>query len=172
MGKQKSWFNLRPHKRGRYTEGIQMSHTASRLLLAAAALVVLIRTASAQSTAADIVGTVTDPSGGVVSNVLVKVIQEETNFTRETHSNSEGIYEFRILQPGTYTVSAEAAGFKKYVNEHVPLAPRQVLRIDIPIAIGNVADTIKVIAEAPVTNTEMGTVSESRSSILLSQGPQ
>src|SRR5438552_2706464 len=86
----------------------RMLHTASRLLLAATALVALIRTVSAQSTAADIVGTVTDPSGGVVSNVLVKVIQEETNFTRETHSNSEGIYEFRILQPGTYPVTAEA----------------------------------------------------------------
>ena len=116
---------------------MRMLHTASRLLLAATALVALIRTVPAQSTAADIVGTVTDPSGGVVSNVLVKVIQEETNFTRETHSNSEGIYEFRILQPGAYTVSAEAAGFKKYVNEHVPLAPRQVLRIDIPISIGD-----------------------------------
>src|SRR5690349_21592413 len=152
-------FKLPPQEKGMRT-----LHSASRLLLAAFALVPLIRTVSAQSTAADIVGTVTDPSGGVVSNVLVKVIQEETNFTRETHSNSEGIYEFRILQPGTYTVSAEAAGFKKYVNERVPLAPRQVLRIDIPIAIGNLADTIKVVAEAPVTNTEMGTVSESRNS--------
>jgi len=68
-----------------------MLHTASRLLLAATALVALIRTVPAQSTAADIVGTVTDPSGGVVSNVLVKVIQEEKNFTCKTHSNSKDI---------------------------------------------------------------------------------
>ena len=102
----------------------------SRPVLTTIAFSFAIRVASAQSTAADIVGTVTDPSGAVISNAIVKVILEETNFTRETRSNTEGIYEFRILQSGTYTVSAEATGFKKYVNEHIPLAPRQVLRID------------------------------------------
>ncbi|MBI1789969.1 MAG: carboxypeptidase regulatory-like domain-containing protein, partial [Acidobacteria bacterium] len=131
-------------------------------ILIAGFLLISLQRAAAQSTAADIVGTVRDSSGAVVPNALIKAVQEETNSTRETRSNTEGIYEFRILQPGTYTLSAEATGFKKYVNARVPLLARQVLRVDIAIEVGSVADTINVVAEAPVINTDVATVAESR----------
>jgi hypothetical protein len=124
----------------------------------------------AQSTAADIIGIVKDPSGAVVPNVSVKAVHEGTNFSRQTKTNAEGIYEFRILPPGTYTVSAEATGFKKYINEHLPLDSRQVLRIDIALAVGNLNDAVTVVAEAPVITTETPTISETRK--FLTDGPQ
>ncbi|MBI3680652.1 MAG: TonB-dependent receptor, partial [Acidobacteria bacterium] len=125
-----------------------------------------------QSTAADIVGIVRDATGAVVPNVLLRAVQEETNLTRETRSTAEGIYEFRILPPGVYTLTAEATGFKKYANEHIPLVSRQVLRIEIAMAVGSLAENVTVVAEAPVVTTDTGTLSETRGSRLLTEGPQ
>jgi Carboxypeptidase regulatory-like domain/TonB dependent receptor-like, beta-barrel len=128
--------------------------------------------AMAQSTSGDIVGSVSDQSGSSVANVLVTLVQEGTSFRRETHSDADGNYEFYILPPGTYLVSAEAPGFKHYANEHVTLDPRQVLRINIGLTLGNVSDQVTVVADSPVTNTENATVSESRDSRMLNSGPR
>ncbi len=145
---------------------------AFEVLIVLAAVAISSGVALAQSTAADIVGTVRDPSGAVVPAVVVKAVQAETNFIRETQTNADGIYEFRILPPGTYTLTAEVAGFKKYINEDIPLASRQVLRIEISLVVGSITENVTVVSEVPMVNTETGTLSETRGSRLLTEGPQ
>ena len=46
-------------------------------------------------------------STAVVPNVVMRALQEEVNLSRETRTGADGVYEFRILPPGAYTVSAE-----------------------------------------------------------------
>src|SRR5438874_10831107 len=56
-------------------------------------------------------GTVTDPSGAVVPNATVTLINNGTGQTRTTSTASNGSYSFTNLQPGTYTMTAEGPGF-------------------------------------------------------------
>src|ERR1700754_3652588 len=61
----------------------------------------------------DLTGTVTDPSGAVVSGATVTLKSNGTGATRNTTTNSNGAYRFSLLQPGAYTVSVSASGFSK-----------------------------------------------------------
>ncbi len=146
--------------------------TTKRLVHFCLILVSSAAVALAQSTSADIIGSVHDAAEAIVPNVAVRVVEEKTNLTRETRTNQDGLYEFRILPPGTYTLSAEAAGFKKFSSEHIPLSARQVLRMDIRMDVGNVTESVTVTASAPVIVTETGTVAGSRETRFLVEGPQ
>jgi len=59
-----------------------------------------------------ILGTVTDPSGAVVPNAKITITNTATRVSFETVSSSAGDYNAPALNPGTYTLSAEAAGFQ------------------------------------------------------------
>jgi len=58
-------------------------------------------------------GTVTDQSGAAVAGAKVTATNQSTGVIRETTSNNVGFYRIAGLPPGTYTVEAEAATFKK-----------------------------------------------------------
>lgn len=77
-----------------------------------AALLVASR-AMAQTYEGRILGTVRDSSGGVVVNAKVTVTNAGTKLSRDLATNSAGDYVAPALEPGLYTVSAEAPGFKK-----------------------------------------------------------
>ena len=81
----------------------------------------LVLTSSAQVDTGTITGRVTDPSGAVVPDVRVTVIQTETNFRFSTITNNEGIYRIQSLQTGKYNVTFVAPGFKQLfaLKEHV-----------------------------------------------------
>ena len=58
-----------------------------------------------------ITGRVTDPSGAVVPNVSVTVVNTGTNFQFMAQTNSDGLFRVQSLQPGPYRLTFEAAGF-------------------------------------------------------------
>ncbi|MFN0165356.1 MAG: carboxypeptidase regulatory-like domain-containing protein [Bryobacteraceae bacterium] len=113
----------------------------------------------AQSTLGTMVGVVKDQSGAVTPGVVVTVRHEEQGQTREASTNARGEYEITQLPEGTYTVQAEAAGFRGYVNRGVRLSVRQVLRIDIQLQIGEISERVTVSGAAPVVNSESATIS-------------
>jgi hypothetical protein len=55
-------------------------------------------------------GTVTDPSGEVLSKARVSVVNDETKATRAVLTSLEGVFRVSLLPPGVYSVSAEAVG--------------------------------------------------------------
>src|ERR1700731_3667668 len=65
-----------------------------------------------QLTTADILGTVTDASGALVPNAHVTLTNLDTQEKRSTVTNSSGDSSFTLLQPGHYSVSVQATGFK------------------------------------------------------------
>ena len=66
-----------------------------------------------QATTANIVGSVTDPSGGVVPAAAVTVQNRQTGQTRTTQTDAQGNYEFPFLQIGEYSITVEKTGFQK-----------------------------------------------------------
>ncbi len=68
---------------------------------------------AAQSTgSATLRGTVKDPQGAVLRDATITLVNERTKEERRTKSSEDGTYTFTAVAPGTYTLKAEATGFK------------------------------------------------------------
>lgn len=110
--------------------------------------------ASAQLNTGTITGTVTDPSGGLVPNVTVKVRNTATNDVRETLTSSAGVYTVSNLVVGPYEVSFEAPAFKRFVRTGITLDVTQVVRVDARMEVGAVTESVQVTGELPYVNTD------------------
>jgi hypothetical protein len=114
-------------------------------------------------TSASLSGIVQDPQGGVVNGAKVTVSDPTKGLQLETTTNSEGIFTFSTLQPGTYTVTVEASGFKKFVKTGVVLnvADKQSTG-RITLEVGGIENTVEVTADASqlLLKTESGEQSQ------------
>ncbi|MDQ6676513.1 MAG: carboxypeptidase regulatory-like domain-containing protein [Acidobacteriota bacterium] len=118
------------------------------------ALFVLAASLSAQDFRATVAGHVVDASGGSVAGVTVQVLNLETNESAVAVTTSSGTYTVPFLKPGTYRISVEAAGFKKFIRDNVVLNVGQVAGIDIALEVGAMSDVVTVTAESAVLETE------------------
>lgn len=101
----------------------------------------------------DLRGTVTDPSGAAVANANVVLKNVDTNLERNTITTADGNYGFHAILPGSYQLTIEAQGFKKYVRSGVTLYVNLPATIDVKLEIGAVNQVVEVASEAPVLNT-------------------
>ena len=78
-----------------------------------------------------ILGTVTDSTGAIIPNVKVTVTNTATNVAFHTVTSSAGDYNAPSLNPGIYSVSAEAKGFQKSITTGFKLDVDQKVRVDL-----------------------------------------
>ncbi len=115
---------------------------------------ILVSVASGQEFRASISGDVTDPTGAPVEGARIVVTSVERNTSSETFSNAAGRHLVQFLLPGHYVVTAEKAGFKKFVREGIALAASDRLGLPIRLELGAVTESITVTGEAPLLQTE------------------
>src|SRR5207253_4769002 len=101
-----------------------------------------------------VVGTVTDTTGAVIPGAKITVVNPETNFQFDGATNQDGYYYVPYLRPGTYNITVESAGFKKYVREGIQLRTNDEPRIDVKLEVGNVTESVEVQAAASLLETE------------------
>jgi outer membrane receptor protein involved in Fe transport len=121
--------------------------------------------APAQVTTGTILGTVRDPQGAAVPGAAVTILDQGKGTSRTFTTDAEGGYTAPFLIPGTYEVTAEITGFKKYVQRGVVLQVNQRARVDVALEVGGLTESTEVVALAPLTRTdsaEMGEVIEER----------
>jgi Carboxypeptidase regulatory-like domain len=109
-----------------------------------------------------ITGTVVDPSGAVISAAKVTVTQVSTSIIHTATTNSSGLFNISSLPPSTYSVSVEATGFKKFVQQVILLAD-QTRDMDIRLEVGSQTQQVTVETSAVQVNTvspELGQVVE------------
>jgi hypothetical protein len=94
-------------------------------------------------TSGDIAGTISDPSGGLMPKLTVLLKNRGTGAVQETQTNSQGVYRFSFLSPGSYTLTAEAQNFIT-VQKIVPVQVGQITTVDIQLAIKTAAASIEV----------------------------
>ncbi len=92
---------------------------------------------------AAITGTVTDPSGAVVSGAQITATQHGTAVSRSAVSNESGTFTLPALPPANYTVTVKAQGFKTFSQEIVLLAD-QVRGMDIRLVLGATSQQVTV----------------------------
>ena len=127
--------------------------TAIAGMLAALLVVPLASTASAQVTAATIVGTITDSSGGALPGATVTARNVDTGFSRTVPSNDVGAYRLEFLPVGGYVVEVTLEGFKTSNRSGIVLRVNDTARVDVALSLGGVSETVNVEAAAPEVNT-------------------
>ena len=111
--------------------------------------VVLAAVSWAQSFQGALRGRVADPNGSATGGAKITVIDEGTKIERATVTNDEGDFTFASLTPATYTVTVEAAGFKKIERKGVSVATQAAVTLDFALELGQVNEQVTVSAEAP-----------------------
>ena len=118
---------------------------------------------------ATVVGTATDPSGGVVAGATVTFTNVDTGVVRSLTTNDSGQYVMPDLNIGRYNLKASASGFKTVDQKDVKLAVGDRLRIDFQFARGAASDTVTVEANPIAVQSDSGEVSNLISGEQMSQ---
>jgi len=134
------------------------------LLLAVA----LLTTAAYAQGSANILGTVTDPSGAAVPNAKVTITNVDTGITRATTTNETGNYAARELPIGRYTVLVEVAGFKAFSLTGVTLNVNDTLRADAVLSVGATQESVTVEANAIQVQADSNEVSQTVTAAMVS----
>ncbi|HSY33024.1 MAG TPA: TonB-dependent receptor [Verrucomicrobiae bacterium] len=118
-------------------------------------IVLMLVTASgwAQTGTTSLHGVVTDKSGASISDAAVTLSSTDQGFQRDMKTNKAGEYEFLSLPPGTYSLTVEMAGFRKYEEPHLQLLVNSPTTTNVMLEVGSATQTVEVTIQAPVLNT-------------------
>jgi hypothetical protein len=112
-----------------------------------------------QAVNATLLGTVTDSTGATVINARVTATEAATGAVHESSTNESGNFTFPDLQPGTYTLAAEAKGFKKEVHQNIDLLINSSTRVDVSMVAGSVTETVEITTAPPLLQTDRADIS-------------
>jgi hypothetical protein len=112
----------------------------------------------AQVGSADVLGTVTDPSGAVVPNATVTIRNLGTAAVRTATTNDRGDYIASLLPNGRYSLKVAAQGFKTYWVAEFSLSTGDRARLDAKLQTGTVTQTVEVTGLAAALQTDSSTV--------------
>lgn len=130
-----------------------------RLWIVAALLLVTTTSAFAQATST-FNGRVVDADDAVLPGVTVTATNAATGVTRTTVTNEGGVYFMPGLEPGTFEIKTELAGFNEAVRQNVVLGINATLTVDFKLTVAGLAETLTVTGAAPlieVTQSKMAT---------------
>ena len=140
---------------------MRLAKRSTVFLSVVAILVVLsvVPLALGQEVSANIVGTVTDPTGAPIKGAEVTAVDADRGTPWNTVTNDVGAYSLLRLPVGSYTVKVAAAGFQTTVQSKFTLVLNQTARVDIQLKLGRANETVEVTGEAPLLQTESTEVS-------------
>ena len=104
----------------------------------------------------DIRGTVTDPSGAVVTGANVTATDIAKGIKHTVATDANGQYRLAGLQPATYSLSVSKSGFQSELAKNVVVNVGQTSTVDFPMKVSQVSEQVEVTAEPPVVETERG----------------
>ena len=128
-----------------------------RLVVAMLAVLVIAglpAAAFAQATRGTILGTITDQTGAAMPGATVVATETRTNVSHDTVTNETGNFTFPNISDGIYNIKAELQGFKTVVREGIRLAVNTSIRVDLALAVGELAETVTVSGETPLLQTD------------------
>jgi Carboxypeptidase regulatory-like domain/TonB-dependent Receptor Plug Domain len=115
----------------------------------------------AQTIFGTILGTVTDASGAVMPNLVVRITSQTEGITHEYRTDAQGNYQAENLKEGIYTVAVQTEGFKEVTIKDVRLTARQIVRTDLTLVVGATTENVTVEAHPELINTESPAISAS-----------
>ncbi len=140
-----------------------VSGVRNTLWSSAASLLLTIAVASVPGTllaqtTGTILGQVSDSSGATVSTAKVQVQNVGTGLNREAETNESGSYLVLSLPTGTYKITVTAPGFKSYSQSNITLQVGENARVDVPLTLGAVSESVDISAAALAVDTQSTTI--------------
>ena len=107
-----------------------------------------------------LVGTVSDPDGNVVAGAKISAVNEGTKVAYPGATNGHGDYAIQFIQPGTYDITVDNAGFTKTVKTGVIVVIDQAARTDFKLTVGLDTTSVTISASTPPLETDDATLGE------------
>jgi hypothetical protein len=156
---QVSGWNNSPAKNHQEFELPAAARLVKRWYLSAAVLfgIILLGFSASvvgQAVNGNILGTITDSSGAMVSGARVTITEVNENVSRTATTNDSGFYSFPDVPPGVYKVRVEKPGFKTVVQNDVTLSVSTTVHVDLNLEPGSVSETVTVELTIPPLQTD------------------
>jgi hypothetical protein len=119
---------------------------------------VLATHAFAQTNAGQITGMVTDPHQAAVAGARITAVNLATNVQQTTVSSEAGLYSLPALEPGTYRLTADLAGFNRLNREPITVETARVVEVELQLTVGDAKVAVTVTGEAPLVQQSNATV--------------
>jgi hypothetical protein len=136
---------------------VLLGHRRPVLLLTVLALT-LTTIAFAQRDMGTITGTITDAQGGVVPSAKITITEVATGLKYEVESSADGTYVRPALKPGTYSITAEAKGFRRVEQQNIVVTGGDRVGVNFLLPVGDINQAVEVSAQAPLLQTESTTL--------------
>jgi len=125
----------------------------------------------AQTIYGGLTGTITDASGLAVLNATVAIRNVETGVLTTIKTNRDGVYTANTLQPGNYSITVSANGFRQVAVKDIAIAVNATRQLDEKLSVGSVTAEVTVTDAAPPLQTERADVSYEISTKMLEDLP-
>ena len=142
------------------------------LALAGLLLALLSNPAFGQDFRARVQGLVTDQTQAVVVGATVTLANVGTGVSAVRQTGATGSYLFDLVDPGTYTLTVELAGFNKYVQENIRVLSRSDVTVNATLTPGDVRQTVTVSEVAATVQFNTGKLESVVESTLVTNLPQ
>ena len=106
-----------------------------------------------QADTGSISGSITDPSGAVVSGVKITIVAIATNQRQQTKTDGAGRYSSGPIRPGAYRIEAEQTGFKHLVSQAITIEVQQAVTMNLTMEIGGAQEEVTVSTAPPLIQT-------------------
>lgn len=110
------------------------------------------------TTAGELSGIVTDPTGAVIPGASLTISRPSTGFSRTVSANADGSFDIADLQPGTYSLRASAKGFSDAVYNGVAIFTGRTLNLKVKMAVGTSTQTVEVSSQPETLETTTNTL--------------
>ena len=127
-------------------------------VLAIAGIFTVAAPASAQTLYGSVVGVAKDAQGAVLPGATVTLVNSGTGLKRETVTDAQGAYNFVNVLAGTYDVRVTMSGFRESVRTGVPVTVGQISRVDMTLEIGAMNETVTVVSDVQLLQTDKADV--------------
>jgi hypothetical protein len=104
--------------------------------------------------------TVKDPSGNVVTNATVTVQDAAKGLTRTATADGQGGYSAHLLQPGTYSVTVDASGFRGILNTGVAITVGGLVELPVTLSVATGKEVVEVSAQGELVETSRSSTTD------------
>lgn len=110
--------------------------------------------AQAGVSTAEIKGRITDPNGAVLKGATVTLVDSDRGANRAAVTDDQGEYRFLSLQPGTYSLKVDSAGFRSAVKNAVIITVGQTADHDFSLTVGEATAVVEITSDQPLIETD------------------
>ncbi len=141
------------------------------VLVGALAAAPVVPNAWSQAVTGTLLGSVTDTGGLPVPGATVIITEVNTGIRSTGVTNENGNFVFSSLRNGVYRIEAELTGFKKVIRDGIEVQVNTTVRADLKLEVGALEESITVVGESPLLQTDRTDTGRIIESVLLQEVP-